>query len=731
MRPTIALACILKNELHNLPFLLESVKDCFDEIHLTDTGSNDGSIEWILKHQEAKKNPSNTDLTLHHFEWVYDFAKARNYSFSHVKSDYIAWLDLDDKLSDPKAFIDWRDEVMSLGDYWMATYHYASNSEGKPVCSFARERVVRRDIQMPWRYFIHEGLAPDLSTKKNLAVYYASTWNVIHRRSEEDLKQDRSRNIGIFEKHLNDLDPRMHYYYGKELFEAGKPLEAFSQLMTAVSDMNLEMHDRIMGLQYCCIATMQLGQFERSIQLAHQGLQLAPQRAEFWVVLGDCYLKRNQLQEAAAFYLMASQCKYVGDGKHHHVIFSHEDSYKHYPLNQLARIYANMGDVDKALEYANKALNYGPNFESVGIVNDLTKLKDKSNIAIHSNKQKTKDIVISCHPTGFYEWDEDVYREKGIGGSETAVVEMSRELARLTGRNVHVFNNRNDTKEYGKVKYFPAANLPGYLAQYKPGVHIAWRHNIKLTNAPTYLWCHDLSVPGLEAPNYDHVMALSDFHKKFLTNLVGVPKDKIIVTRNGIDPKRFFFEPPPKVPAKVIWSSSPDRGLKRALKVMDQVVKIIPDAELYSFYGFDNMLKMGKDKEVKELQQMIDKRPWAMHLGNVSKEELTKHMQSSEVWLYPTNFLETYCITAIEAVCSKTFPVVRAWGALNDTLKGPKERLWASVLDSDCDTEADEAFYARSVREAITGELWKGIQTDPNEYGWDKVATEWIEFMGL
>ena len=46
-RPTLALCCILKDEIKNLPQLLSSVKDCFDEIHLTDTGSTDGSIEWI------------------------------------------------------------------------------------------------------------------------------------------------------------------------------------------------------------------------------------------------------------------------------------------------------------------------------------------------------------------------------------------------------------------------------------------------------------------------------------------------------------------------------------------------------------------------------------------------------------------------------------------------------------------------------------------------------------
>ena len=43
-------------------------------------------------------------------------------------------------------------------------------------------------------------------------------------------------------------------------------------------------------------------------------------------------------------------------------------------------------------------------------------------------------------------------------------------------------------------------------------------------------------------------------------------------------------------------------------------------------------------------------------------------MMKSDVWLYPTNFLETYCITALEAQASKCLCVATDLAALNNII---------------------------------------------------------------
>lgn len=61
---------------------------------IVDTGSTDGTLELIKKKQLQYPN-----LELHHFEWVKDFSKARNYSFSFATQEWILWLDGDDQVS--------------------------------------------------------------------------------------------------------------------------------------------------------------------------------------------------------------------------------------------------------------------------------------------------------------------------------------------------------------------------------------------------------------------------------------------------------------------------------------------------------------------------------------------------------------------------------------------------------------------------------------------------------
>ncbi len=724
-RPSIALACILKNEIENIDRLLASVEGCFDIIHLTDTGSTDGSKELIEKYQDLppEENPAKTPIRVHYFDWIDDFSAARNYSFSHAETDYIAWADLDDSLSDKNAFIDWRNNTMKYADFWIATYHYAFDGNGKAMCSFARERVVKASLKLPWNYFVHEGIVPISPLGLPVKSEYAQTWAINHMRTPQDLEKDRSRNIRLLADRKKDLDPRMLYYYGKELFEANKPMEAFGVLLEATSEEKLELHDRVMGLQYACLSAMLLNQFDRAIQLAHQGLQLNPQRAEFYNIIGDCYTKLNRHADAIPFYTSAPQCQIQGGGIQQ-AIFQAEESYKHYPYNKLAQIYFLLGNAEKAEACIDEALKFGPHAESEGIKSELVKVKKVVRQPKKGEVQDTGDIVISCHPQGFYEWDEDVYKSRGIGGSETAVVEMAQHLSHISKRKVIVFNNRTSEKVFGNVHYKPAAEVADYFANNMPYVHIAWRHNIKMTTAPTFVWNHDLGFQGLQAmDHYTKIFCLSEFHRNFVKNLLNVPYEKIHVTSNGINPDRFKGLDFTKEPGKVVFSSSPDRGIKEAIEVMDRVVKKLPFATLHVFYGLHNMYKVGRNKEADELKALMDSRSYLKFHDNVPQSQLTLELASSQVWLYPTNFLETFCITALEMLSCKVYPVARAeWGAVQETIESCQGQKSAMVYDENYDT------YAEKVIEGIEKNLGLEITFNPNDKSWEKVAHSWIDY---
>lgn len=718
---TISLCIICKNERQNLPRLLDSVKSCFDNIHITDTGSTDGTIEYL---EELQKKG---ELHLHHFKWIDDFAAARNYSFSHAQDDYVMWLDCDDVLANPEAFRQWKTDVMPIANYWMNTYHYSINEKGEPTCSFMRERVIQNRIGYEWMHFVHEGILPVTNDQNKPNISYATSWHVRHMRTQKDIEVDRHRNLNIFEKNLSRMDARLAYYYGKELFEAQKPMEAFTQLLKTSKEAALEPQDRILCIQYCAMAAMMCNQYDTAIQTASVGLQLAPNRAELYCIIGDCYLRKQQLDSAIPSFVAAANCinSTPNSAVFQGAIFTQADAYGHYPRNQLARINFHAGRMNEAKKWLEQALLLGPNVETGSLYAEILNQEKLHGVPSHGSIPIVNEYVITSPMQTPYVWDEEVAKTRGIGGSETAVVQMARHLHKLTGKVVRIFHERPEKLELDGVVYESNANAKSYFAQHQPLAHIAWRHNVKITNAPTFLWCHDLMAPGIENHSgYDKVLTLSQFHKQYLQHIFSVPEEKLLLTRNGIDLSRFegvdFGD---KNADKVVFSSSPDRGLDRAVAVVAKARELSGrNLELHAFYGFDNMLKLGLHKQVADLQAMLALHPWVKLHGNVQQNELVKHLASAKVWLYPTNFLETYCITALEMLACRVRPVVRAWGALPHTLKD----MPCELVDLDCQTDAEIEVWAKQL--LVSLDVNQPI-VDMARFSWESVAREWSSWL--
>jgi len=88
-RTKLTLCMIVKDEEAMLGPCLESVKGVVDDIVVVDTGSSDRSIE-IARAYGAE---------VVHFEWIDDFAAARNAAVARVSEGYVLQLDADERLS--------------------------------------------------------------------------------------------------------------------------------------------------------------------------------------------------------------------------------------------------------------------------------------------------------------------------------------------------------------------------------------------------------------------------------------------------------------------------------------------------------------------------------------------------------------------------------------------------------------------------------------------------------
>ena len=88
--PTLSVAMIVKNEAQDLAQCLETVKGWVDEIVILDSGSQDKTAE--IAAQFGAKFYTNTD-------WP-GFGKQRQLAQQYVTSDYVLWLDADERVTE-------------------------------------------------------------------------------------------------------------------------------------------------------------------------------------------------------------------------------------------------------------------------------------------------------------------------------------------------------------------------------------------------------------------------------------------------------------------------------------------------------------------------------------------------------------------------------------------------------------------------------------------------------
>lgn len=82
----ISLCMIVKNEIKYIEECLQAALPYVDEIVVADTGSTDGTLEILEKY----------GCRVYHFDWVNDYAKARNFAISKAKYNWILSLDGDE-----------------------------------------------------------------------------------------------------------------------------------------------------------------------------------------------------------------------------------------------------------------------------------------------------------------------------------------------------------------------------------------------------------------------------------------------------------------------------------------------------------------------------------------------------------------------------------------------------------------------------------------------------------
>ena len=352
----------------------------------------------------------------------------------------------------------------------------------------------------------------------------------------------------------------------------------------------------------------------------------------------------------------------------------------------------------------------------------FVKLNQMDNIlTVKLQYDLNKPLLCFVADGGFEPWTGSDILTKGVGGSETYIIEMSRHIQKRGEYKVVVFCNCLEQSIFENVEYIPITQFMPFakhtnihtciISRFSEYIPVAIHGNVE----NIYMVVHDLLPSGLVIPITDklkRIFCLSEWHKEHFIQTFPQLVHITDIFYNGIYVELFdnesvvddidqtnprdqrdgsvnndnrhimkpniqisMVESVPKIPYKFIYSSYPDRGLYELLQMWPDIVAKYPESNLHIYSDIDgkwvNNVKPEVMKKIRDLYAQYDKYPNGMNIykyGWVNKKVLAEAWKSAEYWLYPCTFIETFCITALEAAVSKTLAITNGLGALQNTV---------------------------------------------------------------
>jgi glycosyltransferase involved in cell wall biosynthesis len=344
------------------------------------------------------------------------------------------------------------------------------------------------------------------------------------------------------------------------------------------------------------------------------------------------------------------------------------------------------------------------------------------------------EIAILCGP-GFEPWTPKSI-EKGLGGSEEAVVYLGQELAKLGWRVTVYANPESEEGNYDGVTYLNYYKLnPDDLFNHL----ILWRGigfvDIKpKTRGKIMLWLHDMpNVPDFtpeRLTKVNKIAVLSNFHRQQVQmyeneKFVPIPDDKFFLTRNGIPDLGITTWK--GNPHRICYVSSPDRGLMYLLKHWKEVKAAVPDAELHVYYGFEIYDYIHRNNPAKiafkkKIMALMDQEGITYH-GRIGHKELAEEINKCGIWAYPTDFTEISCISAMKAQALGAVPVVTNFAALQETVRNGVR------VDVDIQDKEGQKIYFDTLIDVLKDpkqqEQHRDMAWAQSFFSWTNIAKQW------
>jgi glycosyltransferase involved in cell wall biosynthesis len=349
-------------------------------------------------------------------------------------------------------------------------------------------------------------------------------------------------------------------------------------------------------------------------------------------------------------------------------------------------------------------------------------------------------IAIYNHGIPF---DGSTTSKQPLGGSESSIIYMARELARC-GHAVQVYANCPNPGDYDGVPYL---HYHQFFSSYPSN---PWDAVISFRSfdpmllgriAPRMIfWCGDAtnqpSLTHFEHPslqqNIDRIFCVSEWHRRSFVEQFHLPAEKVIATRNGFAPElvvRYSKRPA----TGTAYTSTPFRGLDILLSVFPEIRRRVNAATLDVFssmqvYGWNS----DDDRKAFGAVYGAAEQVGVQWRGSVCQPELLQVLARTGLLLYPNTFEETSCIAAIEAQASGCVVITSEKAGLVETVAHGETGI---CINGDPRSES----YQRQFIEACcglmrNGDLFHGMSVAARNrafrrYAWSSIAFEWTSIL--